>query len=224
MATEPRIYPSRRSRFEIRDNLWKWIFLVPAVIIILILLAIPVLRTLYAAFTDPHLYRIGDFDTKFVGLANFEKLLGNRSFWRTVRNTVVFMLGVVPTQLIIGLTVALALNNITRGQKLFHTWFLMPLMVSPVVVSFIVGRMLFQEDIGPINDILRNMGFDGVPWLTSPTTWAMVALMAINVWQWSSFMILMLPAALKGVPPDLHEAPAWMAQINCRRSGASPCR
>ena len=163
------------------------------------------LWTLYAAFTDLHLYRIGDFDTKFVGLANFEKLLGNRSFWRTVRNTVVFMLGVVPTQPIIGLTVALALNNITRGQKLFRTWFLMPLMVSPVVVSFIVGRMLFQENIGPINDILRNMGFNGVPWLTSPT-WAMVALMAIDVWQWSSFMILMLLAALQGVPPDLHEA------------------
>ncbi|MDE0080204.1 MAG: sugar ABC transporter permease, partial [Caldilineaceae bacterium] len=159
MATEPQIYPSKRSRFEIRDNLWKWIFLVPAVAIILILLAVPVLWTLYAAFTDLHLYRIGDFDTKFVGLANFEKLLNNRSFWRTARNTVVFMLGVVPTQLIIGLTVALALNNITRGQKLFRTWFLMPLMVSPVVVSFIVGRMLFQEDIGPINDILRSFGF-----------------------------------------------------------------
>ena len=205
MATEPQIYPSKRPRFEIRDNLWKWIFLVPAVAIILILLAVPVLWTLYAAFTDLHLYRIGDFDTKFVGLANFEKLLSNRSFWRTARNTVVFMLGVVPAQLIIGLTVALALNNITRGQKLFRTWFLMPLMVSPVVVSFIVGRMLFQEDIGPINDILRSFGFEGVPWLTSPT-WAMVALMAIDVWQWSSFMILMLLAALQVVPPDLHEA------------------
>ena len=111
----------------------------------------------------------------------------------------------MPTQLIIGLTVALALNNITRGQKLFRTWFLMPLMVSPVVVSFIVGRMLFQEDIGPINDILRSFGFEGVPWLTSPT-WAMVALMAIDVWQWSSFMILMLMAGLQGVPYDLREA------------------
>ena len=205
MATETRTYPRRRSRFEIRDNLWKWIFLLPAVGIIVILLAIPVLWTLYAAFTDLHLYRIGDFDTKFVGLANFEKLLSNRSFWRTAQNTVVFMLGVVPTQLIIGLTVALSLNNITRGQKLFRTWFLMPLMVSPVVVSFVVGRMLFQEDIGPINDILRDFGFEGVPWLTSPV-WAMVALMVIDVWQWSSFMILMLLAALQGVPPDLHEA------------------
>ncbi len=205
MATETRTYPRRRPRFEIRDNLWKWIFLLPAVAIIVILLATPVLWTLYAAFTDLHLYRIGDIETKFVGLANFEKLLSNRSFWRTAQNTVVFMLGVVPTQLIIGLTVALSLNNITRGQKLFRTWFLMPLMVSPVVVSFVVGRMLFQEDIGPINDILRNFGFEGVPWLTSPV-WAMVALMVIDVWQWSSFMILMLLAALQGVPPDLHEA------------------
>lgn len=212
MATETRNASPRpfvagfpkRSRFEIRDNIWKWIFLLPAVTIIVVLLAIPVLWTLYAAFTDLHLFRIG-VDTKFVGLANFEKLLVNRSFWRTARNTVVFMLGVVPTQLIIGLVIALALNNITRGQKLFRTWFLMPLMVSPVVVSFIVGRMLFQEDIGPINEILRGLGFEGIPWLTSPT-WAMIALMVIDVWQWSSFMILMLLAALQGVPPDLHEA------------------
>ena len=138
MAAEPRIYPSRRSRFEIRDNLWKWIFLLPAVIVILILLTIPVLWTLYAAFTDLHLYRIGDFDTKFVGLANFQKLLGNRSFWRTVRNTVVFMLEVVPTQLIIGLTVALALNNITRGQKLF------PHMVSDAVDGQPGRRLLYR--------------------------------------------------------------------------------
>ena len=180
------------------------------------------LWTLYAAFNDLHLYRIGDFDTKFVGLANLEKMLSNRSFWRTVRNTVVFMLGVVPTQLIIGLTVALALNNITRGQKLFRTWFLMPQMVSPVVVSFIVGRMLFQEYIGPINEIFRNLGFDGVPWLTSPT-WAMVVLMAIDLWQWSSWLILMLLAAPQGVPPTCTWPPAWTAPTSNRRSGRSPC-
>src|SRR5690606_8273368 len=107
-------------------------------------------------------------------------------FWTTVRNTVVFMAGVVPLQLLIGLVISLALNNITLGRKFFRTWFLLPLMISPVVVSFIVGRMLFQEDIGPINELLRGLGLDGVPWLTHPT-WAMVTLIIIDVWQWSSF-------------------------------------
>lgn len=194
----------RRARFEIRDAAWKWILLLPAVIIVVALLAIPVLWTLYAAFTDLHLFRVGG-ETSFVGFKNFEKLISNSSFWRTARNTVVFMLGVVPTQLVIGMVIALCLNNITYGRKFFRTWFLMPLMVSPVVVAFVVGKMLFQEDIGPINEMLRAMGFKGIPWFTD-SFWAMVALIIIDVWQWSSFMVLMLMAGLQGVPPDLHEA------------------
>lgn len=207
MASTPTSFPSTRKRtwrFEIRDQTWRWILLLPAVIIIVVLLAVPVLWTLYAAFTDLHLFRVG-VETSFVGFKNFEKLLNNPSFWRTVRNTVVFMLGVVPTQLVIGMVIALCLNNITAGKKFFRTWFLMPLMVSPVVVAFVVGKMLFQEDIGPINEILRWLGFDGIPWFTDPF-WAMTALILIDVWQWSSFMILMLMAGLQGVPPDLHEA------------------
>ncbi|MCB0122995.1 MAG: sugar ABC transporter permease [Caldilineaceae bacterium] len=204
-TSTPLLTARKRSvRFEIRDHTWRWILLLPAVIIIVILLAIPVLWTLYAAFTDLHLFRVGG-ETSFVGLKNFEKLLSNSSFWRTVQNTVVFMLGVVPAQLIIGMVIALCLNNITAGKKFFRTWFLMPLMVSPVVVAFVVGKMLFQEDIGPINEILRWLGFKGIPWFTDPF-WAMVSLIIIDVWQWSSFMILMLMAGLQGVPPDLHEA------------------
>lgn len=195
---------SRRFQFEIPDKSWRWILLMPAVIIVVALLAIPVLWTLYAAFTDLHLFKIGG-STSFVGFKNFEKLIQNKSFWRTAWNTVVFMLGVVPLQLAIGMVVALALDNISWGKKFFRTWFLMPLMLSPVVVSFIVGRMLFQEDVGPLNQTLRALGFEGIPWLTHPV-WAMITLISIDVWQWSSFMILMLMAGLQSVPLDLYDA------------------
>ncbi len=204
LVSKPLTAANQRSRFEIRDKTWRWIFLLPAVIVVVGLLAIPVLWTLYAAFTDLHMYRQG-VPTSFIGFKNFEKLIGNKSFWRTAQNTLIFTLGVVPTQLIIGMVVALCLNNITAGRKFFRTWFLMPLMISPVVVAFVVGRMLFAEDIGPINDFLRWLGFKGIPWFTHPV-WAMTTLIAIDVWQWSSFMILMLMAGLQGIPPDLHEA------------------
>ncbi len=197
--------PRREAlRFSLHDNIWKWVLLLPSLLMTTVLFIAPVIWTLYAAFTDLHLFRVG-VPTSFVGLYNFEKLLTNASFWRTVRNTIVFMLGVVPMQFLIGMTLALCLDNITRGLKLFRTWFLMPLMVSPVVVSFVIGRMLFQEDIGPINSFLRFLGFEGVNWLTHPN-WAMFTIMVIDVWQWSSFMILMLMAGLQGVPYDLREA------------------
>ncbi len=203
-SKQARKQQSRRRSFELSDNTWRWVLLLPAVLVVVLLLAIPVLWTLYAAFTDLHLFRIG-VPTSFVGLKNFQKLLTNDSFWRTVQNTIVFMLGVVPTQLAIGLVVALCLDNVTHGRKFFRTWFLMPLMISPVVVSFVVGRMLFAEDIGPINELLRWLGFGGIPWFSNPF-WAMVTLIIVDVWQGSSFMILMLMAGLQGVPPDLHEA------------------
>ncbi len=196
--------PRGMLQFSMRDNIWKWLLLSPSLLMTTVLFIAPVAWTLYAAFTDLHLFRVG-VETQWVGLANFQKLLTNSSFWRTVKNTVVFMLGVVPAQFLIGMTLALCLDNVTRGLKLFRTWFLMPLMVSPVVVSFVVGRMLFQEDIGPINTFLRWLGFEGVAWLTNPT-WAMVTIMVIDVWQWSSFMILMLMAGLQSVPYDLREA------------------
>ena len=179
--------------------------LLPAIIIVLVLLLGPTLWTLYAAFTDMHLYRPAHIETEFVGFKNFEKLIHNAPFWRTVRNTIVFMLGVVPVQMILGMTLAVSLNNVTRGRKFFRTWFLLPMMLSPVVVAFVAGRMMLQEDIGPINFFLRGIGLEGVPWLTDPN-WSMVSLVMVDVWQWSSFMFLMLMAGLQGVPPDLLEA------------------
>ncbi len=190
---------------SLSDRTWKWLLLLPAVIIVLVLLLGPTLWTLYAAFTDMHLYRPPQIETSFVGLKNFEKLIQNAPFWRTVRNTIVFMLGVVPTQVVLGMVLAVSLNNVTRGRKFFRTWFLLPMMLSPVVVAFVAGRMMFQEDIGPINFFLREIGMQGIPWLTDPN-WSMVSLILVDVWQWSSFMFLMLMAGLQGVPPDLLEA------------------
>lgn len=206
MATAQRSVPAARGvlQFSIHDRLWKWLLLLPSLLMTTVLFIAPVAWTLYAAFTDLHLFRVG-VETEWVGLYNFQKLLGNTSFWRTAKNTVVFMLGVVPMQFLIGMVLAVCLDNVTRGLKLFRTWFLMPLMVSPVVVSFVIGRMLFQEDIGPINSLIRWLGFEGIPWLTHPN-WAMFTIMVIDVWQWSSFMILMLMAGLQGVPYDLREA------------------
>ncbi|MCY4521849.1 MAG: sugar ABC transporter permease [Caldilineaceae bacterium] len=206
MATAQRsgLAPRGVLQFSIHDRVWKWMLLLPSLLMTTVLFIAPVAWTLYAAFTDLHLFRVG-VETEWVGLYNFQKLLASSSFWRTVKNTVVFMLGVVPLQFVIGMVLAVCLDNITRGLKLFRTWFLMPLMMSPVVVAFVIGRMLFQEDIGPINSLIRWLGFEGVPWLTHPN-WAMFTIMVIDVWQWSSFMTLMLMAGLQGVPYDLREA------------------
>jgi multiple sugar transport system permease protein len=187
------------------ERYWKWALLLPAIIIVMVLLLIPVLWTLGAAFTDMHLYRPPSIETQFVGLRNFEKLLQTPPFWRTVRNTLVFVAAVVPIQLFLGMLLAVSLNNVSHGRKFFRTWFLLPMMISPVVTSFIAGRMMFQQDIGPINYFLTGLGIQSVPWLTD-ANWAMVTVIIVDVWQSSAFMFLMLMAGLQAVPGELLEA------------------
>jgi multiple sugar transport system permease protein len=111
----------------------------------------------------------------------------------------------VPLCYLLGLVVALALNNCLAGRRFFRVFFLMPVMISPVAVSVVIGRMLFNESVGPINDILWRLGLPTVSWITDPIT-AMVTLVVIDAWQHSAFMILMLTAGLQSLPQDPYEA------------------
>ncbi len=192
------------SGYGKQDKVWAWLLLFPAVASVFSLLFVPVVWTLGAAFTDLHLFRIG-VPTSFVGFANVTKLLSHQAFWRTVKNTLVITGVAVPLEICIGLLVSVCLNTITRGKKFFRTWFLLPLMLSPVIVSIVIGKMMFQEDIGPINELLRYLGFKGIKWFTDGS-WAMAAIVIVEVWHSSAFMILMLTAGLLSIPEDLLEA------------------
>lgn len=199
----PRAVAHQRG-LVITDYAWKWILLLPAVIVVAGLLIFPILMTLYVSFTDWHLFAYGR-PVRFVGLDNWFKVLGDQSFRIPARNTIIFVLGSVPITYLIGLTVALALNNIRVGLRFFRVFFLLPLMVSPVAVSVVIGRMLFNENVGPINDILWRLGLPAVSWLSNPVM-AMTSLILIDVWHHSAFMILILTAGVQSLPHDPYEA------------------
>jgi multiple sugar transport system permease protein len=196
--------PAARRGFTIRDEVWKWILLAPAVIVVAGLLIFPMLMTLYVSLTDWHLYAYGR-PVSFVGLQNWGKILTDTTYQIPARNTVVFVLGSVPSSYLIGLTVALALNQVMRGRRFFRVFFLMPIMISPVAISLVIGRMLLHESMGPVNDILLRLGFPAVRWLTDATM-AMVSLIIIDAWHHSAFMILMLTAGLQSLPQEPYEA------------------
>jgi multiple sugar transport system permease protein len=183
---------------------WKWALLLPAVIVLGLLLIFPILFTLVISFTDWHLFRPGE-PVAFVGLEQWKRVVTDEFILHTLRNTLVFCVSVVPTQYIIGLVVALALNNCTRGKKFFRVFFLMPLMISPVAISLVIGRMIFHEDIGPLNDIIMRLGGEPLHWLTDARL-AMVTLIMIEVWHGTSFMILMLMAGLQSLPQEPYES------------------
>ena len=164
-------------RFSLSDRHYKWILLLPAVLVVVGLTLFPLVFSLAITFTNWDLYSADS--ASFAGLSQWTRLLGDRGFLTPARNTVVFTAGVVPLEFVLGLMVALALNNATVGRTFFRVFFLVPLMVSPVATSFIMGRTMFDPNVGPIHDLLVRFGLPAVPWLTHPT-WAMVTLMLID--------------------------------------------
>lgn len=202
-SVKPLAVPRRGAR-ELNDRVYKWILLLPAVVVVLGLSIFPMLVTLTASFTDWHLFN-KDAPINFVGPANWITVFTSPFFLITARNTIVFMVLAVPCEYLIGLTVALALNYATVGQKFFRVFFLMPLMISPIAVSVVIGRMFFNEDIGPLNDLLYRAGLPTVRWLTDPAI-AMLSIVAIDVWQTTAFMVIMLLAGLQSLPQEPYEA------------------
>jgi multiple sugar transport system permease protein len=203
-AARARPASTGRLGFIVPEAIWKWSLLLPAMLVVGALLLFPLGFTLALSFTDWHMFR-HDQPVTFVGLEQWRRLLTDQFIWLTLRNTLVFVAGVAPLQYGIGLLVALALNNCTRGKRFFRVFFLMPLMISPVAVSLVIGRMIFHEDIGPANDLLVRLGAAPAHWLTDARL-AMATLIIIDVWHSTSFMILMLMAGLQSLPHEPYES------------------
>jgi multiple sugar transport system permease protein len=186
------------------DAAFKWILLIPAVLCVAVLLVFPFLFTLGVSFTDWHLFNWGA-PIKFVGFKMWGKVLASQYVHRTTLNTIQFVVRAVPLELLVGLVVALALNEATRFRQFFRVFFLMPMMISPIAVAFVIGTLMLHEDIGPLNDILLRLGFGRVHWLSDPhlAPWTIVL---VDLWQSSSFMILMLLAGLQSLPQECYEA------------------
>lgn len=198
------VAPARVARSRsISDRQFKWIMLLPAIVVVIVLTIFPLIFSLAVSLTSWDLYNTGA--VKFVGLQQWVHLVTDSGFLIPARNTIVFTVGVVPTEFAIGLVVALALNNCGFGRAFFRVFFLVPLMVSPVATSFIMGRTMFDPTVGPVHDLLLRFGLPQIPWITDPT-WAMVTLIIIDSWGGTAFIILMLTAGLQSLPTEPYEA------------------
>lgn len=180
------------------------LFLGPTLAVALAVAAWPLLRTILLAFTDAQLGDIGA--AKWVGLLNFEWVLGDRDWWRAVWNTLTFASVSVSLELVLGLAFALLLNAPLRWRKALWAVALIPWAV-PTVVSAQMWRWMYHDIYGVVNDLLARVGLiDGpVAWLAQPVT-AMAAVIFTDVWKATPFVTLLLLAGLQSISADLHDA------------------
>ncbi|HAJ34591.1 MAG TPA: ABC transporter permease [Chloroflexi bacterium] len=190
-STKPQARRTDRTKF--------W-FLGPAVVWILVFTIFPLLYALYTSFFS---FRFGKIN-QFVGLANFGRLFTDSNLHNGLRVTLTFVIVTVTIQMLLGFGLALLLNREMRGKNILRAIMILPLFATPVAMGYL-GITLFYEINGPINELIRAFGGSDIPWLSNPF-WAQVAIILIDIWQWTPFVFLVSLAALQGLPADLFEA------------------
>jgi len=178
----------------------KFFFIMPAVIWVLLFTIFPLLYALYTSFFS---FRFGRIN-QFVGFANYVRLFTDSNLHNGLRVTLTFVLVTVAIQMLLGFSLALLLNREMRGKSILRAIMVLPLFATPVAVGYL-SITLFYEINGPINELLRALGGTGIPWLSNPF-WALVAVIIIDIWQWTPFVFLVSLAALQSLPADLYEA------------------
>jgi multiple sugar transport system permease protein len=124
---------------------------------------------------------------------------------RSVKTTLIFAAAVVPTELVLGMILALLLNEELRFRSLYRTALIIPMVLAPVVVG-ILFRLLYNIDFGLPNYLLENVfHLPRIDWFGNPNL-SLVAIMTMDIWQWTPFMFLVLLAGLQSIPVDLYEA------------------
>ncbi|CAN5404074.1 N/A [soil metagenome] len=200
-ASEPNLRRSRLS-FSGRQALWGYLLVVPAIALILGLVAYPFFFAIYIAFTD----RVVGNPGEWIGFDNFRYLSKNPSFTRSIRNTITLVLVSDVLKLFIGLGLALAVNQQIKGRGIFRAFIMIP-WAMPGFVAFLTWRVLYQPIGGGINLILAETGIhpEVIDWLGQKST-AMPAVIIASVWRGFPFWFISILAALQAVQADLYEA------------------
>jgi ABC-type sugar transport system permease subunit len=182
-----------------------WLFVLPTLILITCVYAYPIITTLVYSVTtiDISTYTIKEF----AGLRNFQYIISNEFFNRTLTRTIYFGLMVVVVTILLAIGVSLLINIDFKGNKILKILILLPWAVPPVV-SGVMWSQMFQYEYGFINKIIKIFGCAGdTIWLGSPTL-ALHVLIITEIWRWLPFATLFIFAALQTIPHSVIEAAA----------------
>lgn len=195
----------REGRAESRAG---WGFVSPALILIGIFFALPVVSAFLLSFTDFDIYSIGDFaSTRFIGLKNYRDLAAMPLFWTALRNTIYFVVVGGPLSAAVSLIAALAVHSkLTRFKPFFRSAFFAP-WVTTLVAMALVWRYIYHPQYGLLNALLGHFGIAPVDWLGNPH-WAMPAIILLSVWKNFGYNMLVFLAGLTSIPEELYEAAA----------------
>jgi trehalose/maltose transport system permease protein len=183
-----------------------WLFLAPALVVLLLVAAWPLARTIWFSFTDANL---SDLDAyQFVGLDNFAEILRDSDWWGSVWNTMQFTFISVTLETVFGLLIALVLHQNFYGRGILRAAVMVPWAI-PTVVSAKMWSWMFHDLYGVVNDLLLKLHLisEPVAWLADPKL-SMAALVIVDVWKTTPFMTLLILAGLQSIPLQVYQSAA----------------
>jgi multiple sugar transport system permease protein len=190
------------QRLLLHDRTLGYLFLFPAILVIVGLVAYPFASAIVMTFQE----KTAGAPGRFIGLENYRELFSSEQFLRTVMNTVVYTAIGVGVKFLVGLSMALVLNQERFCNNLFRSFLLVPWAI-PTVMSALNWRWIFDDASGLINNVLVRLNLIGeaVSWLSDPNL-AMLSVITVVVWQGTPFFTMSFLAGLQAIPKELYEA------------------
>ncbi|AFY70461.1 carbohydrate ABC transporter membrane protein 1, CUT1 family [Thalassoporum mexicanum PCC 7367] len=187
-----------------REQRTGWILLIPAMLVLALVFAYPILRAFWLSLFTENLGT--NLEPVFSGLRNYQRMALDGRFWQTIANTSIFTVVAITLELVLGMIIALVLNQSFKGRGALRTIAIIP-WALPTALIALTWTWIFNDQYGVLNDILLRLGLitTGVNWLGDPTL-AMIATIAADVWKTTSFMAILLLAGLQSISEDLYEA------------------
>ncbi len=190
------------SDIDRRDRRFGWLLTAPGLMSLMLVITFPLFFTVFVSGFDYTLIH-RSFDT-FVGIENYRSAFGENYFGEALWVTLKFVVCVVLLEFVIGFTIALMLNSVTRFKDIYYLILLMPLLINPVVVA-LIWRMFLHPELGIVNYLLGLIGIAKVNWLGDPVI-AFWTVVLTDIWHQVSFMIVLLLAGLSALPKEPYEA------------------
>jgi multiple sugar transport system permease protein len=189
-----------REEFGNPERRLAYYMILPSLVIILLIAFFPIMYSVVLSFTDSTVVAFGSF----VGVENYVEMFQNPDFLVGLFNTIIFTVGSVTLEFVIGMGIALAINRAFRGRGLVRAAVLVP-WAFPTVISAVMWRLMCQDQIGVIDVVANKLGIISEP-ILSDNTLLLISTILIDTWKTTPFMALLLLAGLQTIPGEVYEA------------------
>lgn len=191
-----------RKKSRKKEYGWGYLMISPLVLGLGIFYFYPVFKVFFDSF-----HEVGAFNkTKWIGLANYEKMFQDPVMWQALGNTVKYVIIIVPSTIILALILATFLNMGIKGRSFFRVIYFIPAITMGAAVAMI-WRWMYNGDYGIINFILNKLGMESVQFLSDPTT-ALVSISIVSIWSTVGYNMIILLAGIQGISKSYYEAAA----------------